>query len=162
MRAPQRGRSMDLNKRLDQVDEELGLLKNEIKQVLLEIQEQVLSIQDPFAALATSAASGQQVDTGAIADLDKRLVQVDGELKLLKNQLENQIATSSQAAVTPAPQNASTVAAPAPIPSAPNFIPAGIPPQYRPDTHESAPARTAAQGQPPQDGDTTIGRGRGA
>ena len=40
---------MDINKRVDHMDEELQLLKNEIKQVLLEIQEHVLNIQNPFS-----------------------------------------------------------------------------------------------------------------
>lgn len=40
---------MDINSRVDHMDEELQLLKNEIKQVLLEIQEHVLNIQNPFS-----------------------------------------------------------------------------------------------------------------
>jgi hypothetical protein len=40
---------MDVNRKLEQMDEELKLLKNEIKQVLLEIQEHVLNVQNPFA-----------------------------------------------------------------------------------------------------------------
>ena len=40
---------MDLNGRVDRMDEELKLLKNEIKQVLLEVQEHVLNVQSPFA-----------------------------------------------------------------------------------------------------------------
>lgn len=45
----------DLGKRLDQVDDELKLLKNEIKQVLLEIQEHVLSVENPFISMAAGA-----------------------------------------------------------------------------------------------------------
>ena len=59
---------MDLNKRLDQVDDELKLLKNEIKNVLLEIQEQVLSVQNPFTEVAASLAAAQaQKSTEIIA-----------------------------------------------------------------------------------------------
>ena len=58
------------------MEEELKLIKNEIKQVLLEIQEHVLSVQNPFTAGATrgrpdeapdSAPTAQRaaVDTGA-------------------------------------------------------------------------------------------------
>jgi hypothetical protein len=39
---------MDLNSRVDRIDEEMKLLKNEIKQVLLEVQEHVLNAQNPF------------------------------------------------------------------------------------------------------------------
>ena len=46
---------MDLNTRVDHMDEEMKLLKNEIKQVLLEIQEQVLSAQNPFNIQAPAA-----------------------------------------------------------------------------------------------------------
>ena len=53
---------MDLNKRLDLVDDELKLLKNEIKQVLLEIQEQVLTIQNPFAGVAAKIAAAAASD----------------------------------------------------------------------------------------------------
>ena len=42
---------MDLNGRVDRMDEELKLLKNEIKQVLLEVQEHVLNVQSPFAGV---------------------------------------------------------------------------------------------------------------
>lgn len=45
----------DLDKRLNQVDDELKLLKNEIKQVLLEIQEHVLSVENPFISMAATA-----------------------------------------------------------------------------------------------------------
>ena len=51
---------MDLNTRVDHMDEEMKLLKNEIKQVLLEIQEQVLNAQNPFNVQAP-AAGGVQV-----------------------------------------------------------------------------------------------------
>ncbi len=47
---------MDLNTRVDHMDEEMKLLKNEIKQVLLEIQEQVLNAQNPFNVQAPAAA----------------------------------------------------------------------------------------------------------
>lgn len=40
---------MDINNKVDHMDEELQLLKNEIKQVLLEIQEHVLNVQNPFS-----------------------------------------------------------------------------------------------------------------
>ena len=43
---------MELNTRVDHVEEELKLLKNEIKQVLLEVQEHVLSAQNPFVGQA--------------------------------------------------------------------------------------------------------------
>lgn len=46
---------MDLNSRVDNMDEEMKLLKNEIKQVLLEIQEQVLNAQNPFNVQAPAA-----------------------------------------------------------------------------------------------------------
>ena len=46
---------MDLNTRVDHIDEEMKLLKNEIKQVLLEIQEQVLNAQNPFNVQAPPA-----------------------------------------------------------------------------------------------------------
>ncbi|MCH8061406.1 MAG: hypothetical protein IH861_02770 [Chloroflexi bacterium] len=46
---------MDLNTRVDHIDEEMKLLKNEIKQVLLEIQEQVLNAQNPFNVGAPAA-----------------------------------------------------------------------------------------------------------
>ncbi len=46
---------MDLNSRVDHMDEEMKLLKNEIKQVLLEIQEQVLNAQNPFNVQAPAA-----------------------------------------------------------------------------------------------------------
>ena len=46
---------MDLNTRVDHMDEEMKLLKNEIKQVLLEIQEQVLNAQNPFNVQAPAA-----------------------------------------------------------------------------------------------------------
>ena len=46
---------MDLNTRVDHIDEEMKLLKNEIKQVLLEIQEQVLNAQNPFNVQAPTA-----------------------------------------------------------------------------------------------------------
>lgn len=49
---------MDLNTRVDHMDEELKLLKNEIKQVLLEIQEQVLSAQNPFNIQAPAVMGG--------------------------------------------------------------------------------------------------------
>ena len=42
---------MDLNKRFDQMDSEIKLLKNEIKQVLMDIQEHVLTVQNPFSAM---------------------------------------------------------------------------------------------------------------
>ena len=54
---------MDLGKRLDQLDEEQKLLKNEIKQVLLEIQEQVLTVQNPFTNMAASLAADRHVES---------------------------------------------------------------------------------------------------
>ena len=48
---------MDLNKRVERMDEELQLVKNEIKHVLLEIQEQVLNIQNPFTAVIMDGGS---------------------------------------------------------------------------------------------------------
>ena len=46
---------MDLNNRVDSMDEELKLLKNEIKQILLDIQEHVLSVENPFSGAGASA-----------------------------------------------------------------------------------------------------------
>lgn len=46
---------MDANTRIDHMDEELKLIKNEIKQVLLEIQEHVLNVQNPFNAVVLGA-----------------------------------------------------------------------------------------------------------
>ena len=43
------------------MDEELTLLKNEIKQVLLEIQEHVLNIQNPFSSGPASMSMGVTV-----------------------------------------------------------------------------------------------------
>lgn len=50
---------MDLNGRVDQLDEEMKLLKNEIKQVLLQIQEHVLNAQNPFGGVLAMAGRGQ-------------------------------------------------------------------------------------------------------
>ena len=59
---------MDLNKRLDLVDDELKLLKNEIKQVLLDIQEQVLTVQNPFLAMAAGPSfTGPKKDAEIVA-----------------------------------------------------------------------------------------------
>jgi hypothetical protein len=48
---------MDVNTRIDHMDEELKLVKNEIKQVLLEIQEHVLNIQNPFSQVVVGSRS---------------------------------------------------------------------------------------------------------
>ena len=58
---------MDLTNRVDHVDEELKLLKNEIKQVLLEIQEQVLSVQNPFSGIVVAADDDRSRATSAEA-----------------------------------------------------------------------------------------------
>ena len=63
---------MDLTNRVDRMDEELKLVKNEIKQVLLEIQEQVLNTQNPFSGLVVSP------------DANRSPAESDQELKLLK------------------------------------------------------------------------------
>ena len=44
---------MDLSNRVDQLDEEMKLIKNEIKQVLLEVQEQILNVENPFTRVIT-------------------------------------------------------------------------------------------------------------
>ncbi len=70
---------MDLSKRLDQMDEELKLLKNEIKQVLLEIQEHVLTVQNPFVGLTANVGP---VGTEESNDIVSR------RLELLENKAE--------------------------------------------------------------------------
>ena len=47
---------MDLDNRVARLDEELKLVKNEIKEVLLEIQEQVLNSDNPFSNIIAAAA----------------------------------------------------------------------------------------------------------
>ena len=47
---------MDLDNRVTRIDEELKLVKNEIKEVLLEIQEQVLSSDNPFSNVVVPPA----------------------------------------------------------------------------------------------------------
>ncbi len=53
---------MDSNNRVEQLESDLKLLKNEIKQVLLEIQEHVLNAQNPFTITASGFAAGQKRD----------------------------------------------------------------------------------------------------
>ncbi len=48
--------------RVEQIESDLKLLKNEIKQVLLEIQEHVLNAQNPFTITASGFAAGQKRD----------------------------------------------------------------------------------------------------
>ena len=60
---------MDVNTRIDRMDEELKLIKNEIKQVLLEIQEHVLAIQNPFTAVVTRGRPDAAADSAADAQL---------------------------------------------------------------------------------------------
>lgn len=48
--------------RVEQIESDLKLLKNEIKQVLLEIQEYVLNAQNPFTITASGFAAGQKRD----------------------------------------------------------------------------------------------------
>ena len=51
---------MELDTKVDRMDEELKLLKNEMKQVLLEIQERVLNAQNPFAGSFITSAAEQK------------------------------------------------------------------------------------------------------
>jgi len=51
---------MDLSKRFDQLDSEVKLLKNEIKQVLLDIQEHLLSVQNPFTTVVALPARDER------------------------------------------------------------------------------------------------------
>ena len=98
---------MDLDKRFDQMDEELKLLKNQIKQVLLDIQEHVLAIQSPFAASIAQNPPQQHILS----------VQPPGD---------SAGSTSSQDTQEPAAQP------PAPAPPAP--APAAPPPPPQPQT----------------------------
>ena len=50
---------MDLDNKVSRIDDELKLLKNEIKQVLLEIQEHSLNAQNPFAGTFQTAPAVQ-------------------------------------------------------------------------------------------------------
>ena len=51
---------MDLDNKVSRIDDELKLLKNEIKQVLLEIQEHALNAQNPFAGTFQTAPAVQR------------------------------------------------------------------------------------------------------
>ena len=105
-----------MSKRLDQVDGELKLIKNEIKQVLLDIQEQVLTIQNPFTALAAS---------------------VNAPRPMVSNEVE---APSSGGGGPPSPAPPAMPAAPPmPVPSAPVFTPPAVAPQYGPVYYDPGP-----------------------
>ena len=58
---------MDINSKVDHMDEELQLLKNEIKQVLLEVQEHVLNVQNPFGGTAAFAPQSNKQDAPVVA-----------------------------------------------------------------------------------------------
>jgi len=49
---------MELNNRLASLEEDFNILKNEIKQVLLDIREQILHWESPFADYTPPAATG--------------------------------------------------------------------------------------------------------
>ena len=107
---------MDLNKRLDQVDDELKLLKNEIKQVLLDIQEQVLTVQNPFLAMAAGPGlSGPKKDAEIVAksEASSENLSIGPQSPEPRPQ-----APPPQAAAPPIPQ---PMAAPAPVASAPGY-----------------------------------------
>ena len=65
------GVTMDLNNRVDAMDEELKLLKNEIKQILLDIQEHVLSVENPFSGPSVFAAAPAARQPGVSLDVEK-------------------------------------------------------------------------------------------
>ena len=105
---------MDLTKRLDQVDEEMKLLKNEIKQVLLEIQEQVLAVENPFASLGAALSSAKPRDGKEMVAKNEAIA---GEL----NSAPPATDTPAQAATPPAPRQE-----PVPAQAVPAAVPAGF------------------------------------
>ena len=76
---------MDLEKKIDLVDDELKLLKSEIKQVLLDIQEHVLNIQNPFSAMAAADPAKESV---VVTEVHRRVDHVDEEMRRLREELD--------------------------------------------------------------------------
>ena len=123
---------MDLDKRLDQVDDELKLLKNEIKHVLQEIQEQVLSIENPFAALASNLAASQG----------------SGETTF-RNEFSSQGQAPPASQPTPASQPAPVAQPPAPPPQpAPQIVQPQAPPVAQPQAPPVAQPQAPPVAQP--------------
>ena len=135
---------MDLNNRVDHIDEELKLIKNEIKQVLLEIQEQVLSAQNPFSNVVVASGIDRGRGGGGASVENTQARDQFGPLGGTDEPKD-----SSPAAVEPA-------AAPAPAPPAPPqpaFQPPPPPIQYPPPPppqYPQAPPPQYPQAPPPQ------------
>ena len=136
---------MDLNKRLDQVDDELKLIKNEIKQVLLEIQERVLTVQSPFSNLAAGDGPASPVDDALVTGLNQRVDQVDDEVKLVRSELRNEIdqigeevkrlkneLKNTTTAGSRAPSESPAAAPQAQVPQAPSLAPQASAPAPQP------------------------------
>jgi len=123
---------MDVNTRIDRMDEELKLIKNEIKQVLLEIQEHVLMVQNPFTAVVARGRPDEAADSAADSAPISQRAAVDAAV-----------------AEPPAPR-ADPVAAiqPASVASPPPGVPAaGF--QYAPQAPSPVPAYVPQQTQAP-------------
>ena len=123
---------MDVNTRIDRMDEELKLIKNEIKQVLLEIQEHVLTVQNPFTAVVARGRPDEAADSAAdSAPIPQRA------------------AVEAAVAEPPAPR----VEAPAAIqPASPAWPPPGVPAagfQYPAQVPSPVPAYVPQQTQAP-------------
>ena len=80
---------MDINARVERMDEELKLVKNEIKQVLLEIQEQVLNAQNPFTSVIVGPDTGRKGDSPETVRREPPAATIDDDLKLLKDEIKS-------------------------------------------------------------------------
>ena len=77
---------MELEGRVDRMDEEFKLLKNEIRQVLLEVQEHVLNAESPFTNVAVRPSSAQEPGIQIQASGVQAGAAGDEELKQLKEE----------------------------------------------------------------------------
>ena len=117
---------MDVNTRIDRMDEELKLIKNEIKQVLLEIQEHVLAVQNPFTAVVTRGRPDAAADSAADSAPVPQRAAVDAATADPPAPQADAPAIIQQAAAPPQPVGAPNVGFPfAPqVPSPPPAYPA--------------------------------------
>ena len=114
---------MDIDNRVERMDEELKLLKNEIKQVLLEVQEQVLSAQNPFS---TTIVTG-----------GPRILSVEGSRD------DSPVERSSP----PVTETSEPTSVPASTPAPQQYQPPPAPQQYQPPPVPQQPVPAAAMPQ---------------
>ena len=111
---------MELDNQVNRMDEELKLLKNEIKQVLLEVQEHVLSAQNPFTSAVGSSGGGQ------IQDMQEKLLAE--QAAALKAATETLAREPQQQTVAPQPSaSAADGRSPASAPAADGRSPTSAP-----------------------------------